>query len=104
MVKKKVYKIVWDRKALDELKHQLDYISKQSEQAPKIVKESILARLKVLKSDPLLYEADKLKDDKDENYRAFIVYSYRVTYQIKESVSELRIIRIRHTSREPLDY
>jgi hypothetical protein len=45
MVNQKSYTIIWDRVALDHFKDILDFLSKQSSQDPKIVKEGILSRL-----------------------------------------------------------
>jgi plasmid stabilization system protein ParE len=98
------FKIYWDRKALDQFKEILEYLAKQSDQAPKIVKSAIISRLDVIKTNPLITEPDKLKDPSDKNFRSFIVFSYRVTYQIKADTKEVRILRVRHTSREPLGY
>ena len=104
MVKPNSLKIVWDRKALDHFKDILAFLAKQSDQAPKIVKTSIIDRLDLIKSNPLICELDKLKDSPNKDFMAFVVYSYRVTYQIKTDVKEIRVLRVRHTSREPLDY
>ncbi len=104
MVKPLSFKIVWDRKALDHFKDILTFLEKQSTQAPKIVKSAIITHLDLIKTNPLLCEFDKLKDSSNKDFRAFIVYSYRVTYQIKSDLKEIRILRIRHTSREPLGY
>lgn len=104
MVKFSQFKISWDRKALDQLKEILEYLAKQSDQAPKIVKSAIVSRLDVIKTNPLITEPDKLKDPFDKDFRSFIVFSYRVTYQIKSDLKEIRILRVRHTSREPLGY
>ncbi|MDX2174002.1 MAG: type II toxin-antitoxin system RelE/ParE family toxin [Bacteroidota bacterium] len=104
MVKKKVFKIVWDVKALNDFKEILEYLGNKDPQAPKIVKQGVLSRLTVIKTDAFIYEADKLKENINKEFRAFVVYSYRVTYQIKIETTEIRIIRIRHTSREPLGY
>ena len=104
MVKSSSYRIVWDRKALDNFKEILAYLEKQSIQAPKIVKSAIITRLDTIKTNPLITELDKLKDSPNKEFRAFVVYSYRVTYQIKKEVGEIRVLRIRHTSREPLGY
>ncbi len=98
------YRIIWDRIALDHFKEILDFLSRQSSQAPKIVREGILSRLENLKKNPLIFEIDKLKDAPNNDFRAFVIYSYRVTYQVKEATKEIRILRIRHTSREPLEY
>ena len=104
MVKQKSYSIIWDRIALDHFKDILDFLSKQSPQAPKIVKEGVLSRLNDVKKNALIFETDKLKDYPHKEFRAFIIYSYRITYQIKVASKEIRVIRIRHTSREPFGY
>lgn len=49
MVKQKAYAIIWDRIALDHFKSILEFLSKQSSQAPKIVKEGVLSRLNDVK-------------------------------------------------------
>jgi plasmid stabilization system protein ParE len=60
VVKSVGYKIVWDRQALDNLKEILGYLEKQSKQAPKIIKTSILEKLEHIKTNPLTFEVDKL--------------------------------------------
>lgn len=104
MVKPSSFKIVWDRKALDHFKEILTYLEKQSTHASKLLKTAILDRLEVIMKSPLTCEADKLKDMPNKDFRAFVVFSYRVTYQIKSDTKEIRILRIRHTSREPIGY
>ncbi len=102
MVKPGAYKIIWEKNALDELKEILAYISKESPYGAKMVKESIVAKMKTTKTHPFIYAADSLNERKDPNYRAFSVYSYRITYKITST--HIIILRIRHTSREPLMY
>ena len=104
MVKASGYKVIWDRNALDNFLEILEYLGKHSAQAPKIVKRAITASIEVVKTNPHITELDKLKDSPNKDFRAFIVFSYRVTYQIKDASKEIRILRIRHTSREPLGY
>ncbi len=104
MVKQKSFAIIWDRNALEDFKEILSFLSKQSSQAPKIVKEGILSRLEIIKTNPLIFEIDKLKDESAKEFRAFVIYSYRITFQINTATNEIRVIRIRHTSREPFDY
>ncbi len=104
MVRSSSFTVIWDRKVLDNFKEILTYLSKQNNQAPKMVKDSIVTRLETIKTNPLICELDKLKDHPNKNYRAFVVYSYRVTYQIKIESKEIRVLRIRHTSREPFGY
>ncbi len=104
MVKSKPLTIIWDDFALIELQEILEYLSGRSILAPKIVKKAVLANIKLISKSPFIFESDKLKIDKDQNFRAFSVYSYRITYQIVLENNEIRILRIRHTSREPLGY
>ena len=104
MLKPKPFTIIWDRIALDYFKEIPDYLSKQSSQVSGIVKEGVLFRLNEIRKNALIFETDKLKDKPNKDFRAFVMYSYRITYQIKADTKEIRIIRIRHTSREPLGY
>ncbi len=82
MVKSVSFRIIWDRKALDNFKEILNYIEKQSSQAPKLVKGAITARLEAIKINPLITESDKLKNSPNKDFRAFVIYSYRVTYPL----------------------
>ena len=104
MVKSSSFKLIWDGEALDQLKEILEYLDEQSEQAPKIFKKAIFERLLVVQRNPLTSEVDKLKDPMNVDFRAFVVFSYRVTYQIENVKKEIRVLRVRHTSREPLGY
>jgi plasmid stabilization system protein ParE len=104
MVKASSLKVIWDVEALNQFKEILTYLEEQSRQAPKIVKKAILDRINQIKDNPLTCESDKLKSPTDKDFRAFIVFSYRITYQVKLDEKEIRILRVRHTSREPLGY
>jgi plasmid stabilization system protein ParE len=98
------YTVIWERGALEEFKMILTYLHNQSLNASRIVKLKMLNRVELLKSNPRLAEADKLKSDPNANFHAFVVFSYRLTYQIIEEEKRIRILRIRHTSKEPLNY
>jgi plasmid stabilization system protein ParE len=104
MVRTSSYAVVWDENALTEFSEILDHLAKQSERAPSIVKSSVLKRISEVRRNPLICEIDRLKFPSDEMFRAFVVFSYRVTYKINSETRELWILRIRHTSREPLNY
>jgi mRNA-degrading endonuclease RelE of RelBE toxin-antitoxin system len=79
-------------------------LSKQSSQAPNIVKTGILSRLDDVKNNPQIFEIDKLKENPNDEFRAFVIYNYRITYQIKVETKEIWVLRIRHVSREPFGY
>ena len=98
------YTVIWERKALEEFKTILTYLHNQSLNASRIVKLKMLDRVELLKSNPRLAEVDKLKSHPNLNFHAFVVFSYRLTYQIMEEEKLIRVLRIRHTSKEPLNY
>lgn len=98
------YKIIWDRGALEEFRSILFYLQNQSSNASRIVKLTLFDRLELLKINPSLAEVDRLKNEPNLNFHAFVFFSYRVTYQIIEDKNLIRILRVRHTSKEPLYY
>lgn len=104
MIQERSYTIIWDRIAFADFKNILNFLSKQSSQAPKIVRKGVLSRLRDIEKNPHIFEIDKLRENSNTDYRAFVIYNFRITYQIKSATKEIRILRIRHTSREPLGY
>ncbi|TND09638.1 MAG: Plasmid stabilization system [Bacteroidetes bacterium] len=68
----------------------------------RIVRDAIMDRVKQLPMHPFMYEHDQLCDLNDGSVRFFTVYHYRISYQIAGKL--ILIIRVRHTSREPLEY
>ena len=102
MTKRKLYPVIWDTKAFDDLKEILSYLTKRSEQAPKLIKQGIKKSIDIIKVNPFVFELDELKTNNDESYRAFIVYSYRISYRFIEN--KILILRIRPTSRNPLEH
>lgn len=65
-------------------------------------KSSILKTTTNLILNPKIYELDNFNDENDSSYRAFEKFNYRIIYRITET--QIRILRVRHTSREPLKY
>ena len=55
-----------------------------------------------LKYNPEIYPLDKHRKNNKGDIRAFEKFSLRVAYQITKK--QIRIIRLRHTSRDPLEY
>ena len=93
-------KVVWRKLALKQLNKAFNYIKRESLQAAKKVREEIFVKTEELKYNPEIYPLDKYRKNNDGTIRAFEVYSYRITYQI--TTYEIRILRVRHTKREPL--
>ena len=93
--------VVWRKLALKQLNKAYNYIKKESLQSAKKVREEIFDKAGNLKHNPEIYPLDKYRKNNDGTIRAFEVYSYRIAYQITKY--EIRILRVRHTKREPLD-
>lgn len=102
MVKKKHFKVIWSNVAAEQLKEIYKYVKKDSEQGAKHVKSKILESTKILGSATTIYQPDVLKDNNNGNYRAYTIFSYRITYKIEKD--SIHILRVRHTSREPLTH
>ncbi len=52
----------------------------------------MLAKLELVKTNPFICEVDRLKDSLNDEFRAFVVFSYRVTYQLKSDYA-IEILR-----------
>lgn len=94
--------IIWDDEAKLYFKAAIKYIKQESPQGAEKVRKEILKSINSLSINPLLFEADKFKKKNKGAYRAFTVYHYRVTYKITDS--HIYILRLRHTSQDPLEY
>jgi len=99
MVKRR---IVWDDAAKIYLKKSLQYIKQDSPQNADKVKREIRVIIKQIPAHPERYPADKYRLHNDGAYRALEIYNYRISYFIGHE--EMRIVRIKHTSQEPLNY
>ena len=101
MAKKKI-NIVWDDQASKQFNELLEYLSKESEAAVSIVGNAILDEIEQLVLHSKLHPLDRFKKRNDGNYRACVVYSYRISYYLESD--NIYILRVRHTSREPLEH
>jgi plasmid stabilization system protein ParE len=101
MVNKKP-KVVIDDEAKKSLREACQYIKKDSVQNAEKVKAKILASIKELIKNPQRHSPDKYRLKNDGSYRAYEIYKYRITYHV--SSGEIRVIRIRHTKMNPLEY
>jgi len=93
---------VWTPQAIAELRKAYDYISKDSPQNARKVVEELTAIADRLPVQPEMFPPDKFKKNNDDAWRAFEKYHYRISYRI--TAAEIRIVRMRHTSRTPLQY
>jgi plasmid stabilization system protein ParE len=103
MGKKKVIPaLIWDQKSAHDFIKILDFISEESVTNAKRVKTRINNIIKTIPKHPYMFKRDVFKLNNNGNFRAFVKDKIRVSYQVT-SVT-IRIVRIRHTSREPEFY
>ncbi|HRP54989.1 type II toxin-antitoxin system RelE/ParE family toxin [Agriterribacter sp.] len=95
-------KVIIDKETGIALHRAYAYIKKDSLQNAEKVRKKILSSIKMLPKDPERHAPDKYRIDNDGSYRAYEVYKYRITYHV--GISEIRIIRIRHTKMNPVEY
>lgn len=98
MVKAKL-KIVWDEKAIESLKDIVSYIEQDSFTAAQKVKKKIIATAKSLQKFPQKFSVELYIND--IKYRSVALWSYKIIYRVTET--EIRIITIFHTSRNPTE-
>lgn len=94
--------VVWNLNAKQELKRIYDYIFQDSRQNAIKVRQEIIDAVLSLPKHPDKYHPDKYKTNNDGTFRAFEIQHYRISYRVKKD--QIRIIRLRHTSRSPLLY
>lgn len=102
MVKSRKRKVVFVADAENQFEELLSFLKRESPIGMRIVRDAILLRVKQLPMHPFMHEEDSLCDDNDGSVRFFTVYHVRISYQVADNL--ILIIRIRHTSREPLNY
>jgi plasmid stabilization system protein ParE len=94
--------IIWDEDARLYFKAAIKYIKKESAKGAKKVRIEILEAISSLPTNPFIFEEDRFRYNNDGTYRAFTVYHYRITYKVNKETID--ILRMRHTSQEPLQY
>lgn len=94
--------IVWGKSASRQLQLAYEFIKLDSAQNAVKVRDEIINHSLELAAHPESHPPDKYKQDNDGSYRAFELYRYRITYRILKK--EIRIVRLRHTSRSPKNY
>ena len=93
--------IIWSETAQNQLKKIYTYLSKKSKSVDisnKII-DKIYNSVTILSTNWEIYELDEMKISNKGNYRAFEIYSYRITYKL--TIKQIQILRIMHTSRNP---
>lgn len=94
--------IRWNKAAEKQFAEAIEYIEEDSLQNAEKVGADLLDCITKLGKHPERFTKDKFKIENDGSFRAFELHHYRVSYRYIKS--EIRILRIRHTSRCPKPY
>jgi len=97
-----IYQIAWTKRAQQHMKQAYLYISNDSHQNAVKILEDIAAAVGKAVTNPEFYGPDKYKRNNDGSYRAFERHHYRIAYRFTKS--DIRVLSVRHTSREPKLY
>jgi plasmid stabilization system protein ParE len=100
VVQKKVKAIVWSKTAQKQYFEILEYLTNEAPQAIDIVGNALLDMIENLSTDHNLHPPDRFKKKNDRTFKAAVVMTYRISYLVESE--HVYILRIRHTSREPL--
>lgn len=93
---------IWSKSARVELHKAYLYILLDSLQNAEMVRDDIIDATISLSKYPKKHPLDKFKNDNDGTWRAFELHHYRISYRIMPN--EIRIVRMRHTGKSPLNY
>lgn len=102
MVQKKIKTIIWSDQAARHYHDIMEYLSEESPEALPIVGNALLDLIESLATAYDHHPPDRFKKRNNGTYKAAVVFSYRVSYLVTDK--EVYILRVRHTSREPLGY
>jgi len=94
--------VIWSKSAKAELKIAFTYIALDSLENAQVVRDTLIDLTIDLAKNPEKHPLDKFKKDNDGSWRAFEKYHYRVSYRILKD--QIRIVRLRHTSKSPINY
>lgn len=98
----KHYEILWNATSKKQLKEIYQYIQKESSIKAKKVVNKIIESIEALEINPERFGLDKFKLNNDGTYRYIEVFRFRIAFRIYGDT--IRILRIRSTDQEPLNY
>ncbi|MDB5029761.1 type II toxin-antitoxin system RelE/ParE family toxin [Mucilaginibacter sp.] len=94
--------VVWSNSAKAELKKAFEYIALDSLQNAQMVRNTLVDLTINLSENFEKHPLDKFKKNNDGTWRAFEKYHYRISYHVLKN--QIRIVRMRHTSKSPITY
>lgn len=96
------YSIVFDSLATQSLTEAYLYLKAELPSAANGFKEELEEVLLLLTTAPYVFQKDRFKKNNKGQYRAFIIYNFRITYKI--AGKQVIILLVRHTARKPIKY
>ena len=102
MVQKKIKTVEWTDDAENQFDEIMEKLSEEAPEAVPIVGNALLDMIESLSAGYDHHPPDRFKKNNRNIYRAAVVFSYRISYLVDKA--HVYILRIRHTSREPLNY
>lgn len=94
--------VLWSQSAKIALRQAFEYIAIDSPQAAQAVINEIVDATLILVQHPERHHPDKFKKNNDGSWRAFELHRYRISYKVTDK--HIRVVRMRHISRNPLEY
>ena len=92
-------KIIWNLSAASDFEKILKWVEKRSVQGSEIIEQNIFIKLEQALINPLRFPQDQYKVGNSGEFRCFLSYRYRVTYQVRKT--EIRVVRIIHARQKP---
>ena len=92
--------IKWNKLAVKQLLEIIQYLEDNGliDYAEKI-EIKILSKIKSIPNHPDTFQKDRLKKNNDASFFAFEIDHYRISF--RKTNKEIRILRVRHSSRRP---
>ena len=92
--------VKWSKSSVKQFIEILSFLEVQEQfKYAERLEQEILKTIILLSSNPSIFQIDRLKQDNDGTFYAFEIDSFRISF--RKLPKEIRILRIRHTSRRP---
>jgi addiction module RelE/StbE family toxin len=96
----KKFAVLWDEKAVSELKAIYDFIYADSPSAAVKVIDELFRTARELKIMPRKFQIYEFADEVKGEYRSVVKWRYRIIYEVLKDT--VHIVRIIHTSKDTL--
>ena len=91
-------KVNWSEPARKQYLAVIEYILSDSVQNAESFEAKLFSKLRQVSEFPIASPLDKYKVNNDGRFRAFILFDYRVSYEVQ--LNAIKILRFRHMKRK----